>query len=181
MKIPITINGKKYTIKSIDELTTKEFIELSNIEDINIVKYISWQADIKLEDAFFAVTSKSIEKTIGVIPDIKKLKRLELNYIDYSKTIETLGQRHQIEESNLSGYELLVFILAVSQTRSMNIDDVNKLRDDYLDKPFYEILPAGFFFFKILNNGSKYGRNFLKRTIRFLRTLLQKKEPELIN
>jgi hypothetical protein len=175
MKIPIKIGDKKYSIKPIYDLTTAEFIELSKIDDLSMIKYIAWATESNLSDAFFAVVSKSIENAIGKIPDVSKMSRPKLKYIDYSKTIETVGQRHQIESSNLSGYELLVFVLAVSQAKSNNIDDVNHLRDSYMQLPFTEILPAAFFLYKIL----QYGRNkepfFLKRLRELMRILRLKK------
>jgi hypothetical protein len=156
--IPIKIDGKKYSIKAINQLTTAEFIELSKVPELDIIKYISWQTGT---EAFFAEVSRTVEKAIGVVPDISLLPKPK--WPDYSKLIFTLGQRHQIENSGLTGYELLVFVLAVSQARSLNIDDVNKLRYSYLNMPFTEILPAGFFFYKILRTGKKPGRVFLRR------------------
>lgn len=161
MRIPIKIGDKKYSIKPIIELTTREFIELSKIENLDTVKYIAWQTEIKIEDAFFAVTSKVIEKAIGKIPDITKFPKSK--WCDYSKIIETVGQRHQVENSNLEGYELLVFCLAVAQARSNNIDDVKKLQTQYLQESFIEILPAGFFFFKNYKDGKNKERKFLKK------------------
>ena len=159
MNIPIKINDKKYNIKPIAELSTKEFIELSKIENCDLVKYIAWQTKVKLDEAFFAVTSKTVELAVGKTPDITKMKCMQVDYIDYKKTIETVGQRHQVENSNLQGFDLIVFTLAVSQAQSNNIDDVNKLRDEYFKKPFLEILPAGFFFFKNYKSGRKKGRS----------------------
>ena len=155
MKIPITINGKKYSVRPIADLSTGEFLEFAKVKNPDIMKYIAFETKTKHKDAFFAVISPTVEKSLGKIPDVSKLKRPALSYIDYSKSIETVGQRHQIEDSNLKGYDLLVFTLAVSQAQSMNIDDVNKLKDEYLKKPFLEILPAGFFFLK----KSAHGRN----------------------
>lgn len=168
--IPLTINKKKVKIKSIDELTTKEFIELSHIENCDTVKYIAWQTGLTFNDAFFVKSPKSLEKQIGIAPDITKLPTLILDYVDYSKMIETVGQRHQVEESKLQGYELLVHCLAVSQAQSMNIDDVNRIKDIYLEKPFKEILPAGFFFFKIYRDGRGKGLIFLTWLMELIRT-----------
>lgn len=181
MKIPIKIGSKKYIIKSIDELTTSEFIELSKIENLDTTKYIAWQTKTNMSDAFFAVIDNTIEKAIGQIHDVSKVHRPKLKYIDYSKLIDTVGQRHQIESSNTIGYELLVLCLAVSQARSANIDDVNKLKADYMQRPFLEVLPAGFFFFKSLQPGKKREViYFLKlkvlTKIRTLRKLLAPKD-----
>lgn len=159
--IPITISDKKYKIKTILELTTREFIELTKIEDLSFIKYIAWQTSSDLEKAFFVKMSKSVELAIGVVPDVTKMKRPKR--FDYSKTIQTVGQRHQVEASNLTGYELLVFCLAVSQAQSNNIDKVHELRDAYLDQPFAEILPAGFFFFKSLEPGKNFGQKILMK------------------
>lgn len=159
--IPITINKKKYTIKSIDELNTKDFIELSKIKECSTVKYIAWQTGLKIDEVFFAVTSNILDKAIGKAPDITKLPLAITDYMDYKKTVETVGQRHQIEESKKEGFELLVFCLAVAQAHSTNIDDVNHLYDNYLTKPYAEILPAGFFFFKNYRHGRSKGQSFL--------------------
>lgn len=176
--IPITINSKKYKIKSIAELSTAEFIELSKIESLDYVKYISWQTKRSLSDSFFAVTSKTVEKAIGQVPDVTKLSKPKLKYVDYKKTISTVGQRHQVENSGLKDFELLVFCLAVSQAHSVNIDDVLKLQDDYLLKPWQEVLPAGFFFFKIYSNGRNSGTKSLKKLLDWISIWKRKKRPE---
>lgn len=173
--IPITIEGTKYKIKSIAELNTKEFIELSKIENCDSIRYIAWQTGQTFENSFFAVTDKAVEASIGKAQDITKMKLPKVKYVDYSKTLITVGQRHQVEGSGLSGYELLVFVLAVSQARSLNIDDVYKLRDDYMLKPWQEILPSGFFFYKIYRAGNAPGLNgLLSRLELTLRLILNK-------
>lgn len=169
--IPITISGRKYKIKSIPELTTAEFIDLSTIENLDFVKYIAWQTGASLDSVFFAVVSKSVEKAIGTVPDITKMPRPKLPYISYKKTIQTVGQRHQIEASNLEGYKLIVFILAVSQACSPNIDEVNRLYDRYMKLPFIEILPSGFFFLQTSESGSNFGQSFLTKLTRLIKTL----------
>jgi hypothetical protein len=151
--IPIKILDKQYKIKTIDELTTSEYIFLSGIENLDIVKYIAWQCSLDMDTAFFAVVSKAVEKGVGKMQEIDKMPRPKLDYVDYSKTIQTVGQRHQIEACNLVHLKLLVFSLAVAQARSNNIDDVQKLYDEYLKRPWFEILPAGFFFIRTLRNG----------------------------
>ena len=157
--IPILISGKKYQIKTISELTTAEFILLSDIPELDTVKYIAWQTGLSFSDAFFAVTSKAVEMAIGVAPDIQKLPRPK--GFDYSKLIDTVGQRHQIENSGKVGFPLLVYCLAVSQARSNNSDHVAELEAGYLSRPFAEILPAGFFFFQNYRDGKKRGLSFL--------------------
>lgn len=167
--IPIKINSKRYKIKSISELTTAEFIELSKIEALDYVKYISWQTKLSMKDSFFAVTDKAVELGIGSMPDIAHMPAVKLSYVDYNKTISTVGQRHQIEGCGLSGYELLVFCLAVSQAHSVNIDDVYQLRDIYMSKPWQEVLPAGFFFFKIYSRGNKSEPSVLKKLLSLIK------------
>lgn len=173
MLIPIKIKGKPYRIKPITELTTKEFIALCKIENLDIVKYIAWQTGVKMDTAFFAITSPAVNKAIGQIPDITKLPFPKT--FNKSNVIETVGQRHQIEGCGLDGFELLVFVLAVAQAKSNNIDDVNKLRADYLDRPFTEILPAGFFFYKNLNSGRRGAVSYLKRLPVLIKMLISKK------
>ena len=160
MLIPIKIGKKKYKIKSIDELTTSEFVELTKIENINqcsdsefYIKYIAWQTGFKTEDLFFVVISKTIERGIGKIPDIKKMKKSER--FNYKQKIYTLGQRHQIEQSKLKGSELIVFSLAVAQAKSNDIDKVNELKESYMNENWKEIIPAGFFFYLNYINGKR--------------------------
>ena len=173
--IPIKINGKRHRIKPINQLTTEEFIEISKIENLDLIKYISWSAKVKLNDAFFAVTSKTIEKAIGNIPNIEKIPLPK--WAKKIKHIESIGQRHQVESCGLTGYELLIFTLAVSEARSNNIDDVNKLYDHYLSMPFIEVLPAGFFFFNRYRNGRNFVRRYLFRLLSSIKTQSLKKMP----
>jgi hypothetical protein len=171
--IPIKINKKKYKIKSVAELSTREFIELSHIDNLDMVKYIAWQTKTDTSKAFFAVTDNVIELAIGKVPDVATMHRPK--WPNYSHTIETVGQRHQIESSGLSGYELLVFVLAVAQARSTNIDDVNTLRDQYMDRPYTEILPAGFFFYKNLLPGRKFAAKSLEKLMALIKTIRLRK------
>jgi hypothetical protein len=155
--IPILIGSKKYKIKTISELNTAEFIELCGISELTTIKYIAWQCKINTDKAFFAMIDPVVEQQIGIVPDITKLCRPVLSYVDYKKTIATVGQRHQIEACNLTGFTLLVFVLAVSQAQSNNIDDVNQLQSWYMQQHWYEILPAGFFFYQNLSHGRHKG------------------------
>ncbi|MFA5194853.1 MAG: hypothetical protein WC401_03540 [Bacteroidales bacterium] len=161
--IPIKINNKKYRIKPIDHLTTKEFIEFAAVENPDLVKYIAWQAGVKMDDAFFATTSAQLEKAVGKMQDVTTYPRP--HWPDYRKGIDTVGQRHQVESCSYTGFELLVFCLAVAQARSNNIDDVEKLRASYLDRQYLEILPAGFFFFNSYRTGRKPGLKFLRKLL----------------
>lgn len=174
MLIPIKIGKKKYKIKPIIELTTKEFIELSKMDGMDYVKYISWQTGVKFESVYFALISKSVEQAIGEAPDITKMK-LTGNY-DYTKYIDRVGLRHQLEACEKTGFELLAYALAVSQAYSLNIDEVEKLYDKYMDEPFKEVLPAGFFFFKRFENGNRKETSILKRLLNLMRTMKLRKQ-----
>lgn len=183
MLIPIKIGKKKYRIKPISNLTTREFIELSKLElpvyietglltPDAIIKYIAWQLSLSEYKAFYVSTSKVLEISIGPVPDITSMK-LPKGY-DYKKIIDTVGQRHQVESSKLEGFDLAVFCLAVSQARSNNIDDVDKLYKSYLDLPFKKTVPAGFFFYKKYVTGKKSVRKSLKKLL----SLMKIKKPK---
>lgn len=188
--IPIKINNKKFKIKTISELTAKEFIEFSIIVDeclsLNLpedqkqlqitIKYIAWQTKESFDNAFFATSSETVEKAIGTIPDVRKLPLPK--WINKSNIIDTVGQRHQIESSKLNGYELLVFTLAVANAKSVNIDDVHNLRDEYYEMPFAEILSAGFFFFKNYRNGKRNARTLLKWLLDLIKILSLRNRQE---
>jgi hypothetical protein len=159
--IPIIVDKKKYKIKAIHELSTREFIELSKIELLNVQRYIAWQCSLDEAVVFFIKVSPAIEASIGTVPDITRINPPKR--FNYKRQIETIGQRHQVEQCGKTGFELLVFTLAVAQARSNNIDDVNKLYNEYMQQPFYEILPAGFFFFKRYSRGRRSVQGILKK------------------
>lgn len=169
--IPIKINKKKYKIKPLADLTVEEFIEVSQIENLDVIKYISWATGIDTKDAFFAEISYSVEKAIGKMPDYENLP---VTY-DMSCSIETVGQRYQIESSNLKGAELILFVLAVGIAKSNNIDHVYKVRDELLEKKATDVIPSALFFFKILEIGSKKGGKYLLRIRRWIRTKVLRK------
>ena len=176
--IPIKIADKKYKIKTIDELSTAEFIELQKIEKPDVLKYVAWQTNTTYDKAFFAIISPTVEKAIGVIPDITKMSVAK--WVNKKNIIDTVGQRHQVESSDLKGYELLVLCLAVAQARSNNFEDIEKLKSEYMTKPFAEILPSGFFFFKIYNYGKNKGqkRLSLRRVLTKIRSLRNQQESK---
>lgn len=167
MKHPITIDGKKYNIKPISELTTAEFIELEKIEDLDYLKYISWQTGVSIDKTFYAIIDPKIYLAIGQKPDITKMKIPD--WVDKNKKIDTVGLRHQVESSKLKNFDLLVLCLAVAQARSNNYEDVQNLIDQYMQMPFAEVLPSGFFFFKNYNRGKSNVRNFLNWLLALIR------------
>lgn len=177
--IPITINKVKHSIKRIDELSTGEFIEMSKIDGLDVVKYISWQTGLTIDEAFFAVTDDVLELAIGKAPDITKLPLATVDYIDYKKGVDTVGQRHQVEDSKKKDFELVLFTLAVAQAASTDIDKANELYREYLDKPFYETLPAGFFFYKRFKNGKKIGENICVWLLELIKIRLLKNKLAL--
>lgn len=179
--IPILIQNKKYKIKTIAELNTSEFIELCKIENLDTIKYIAWQTQLNTDKAFFSVIDPVVEKQIGSIPDVTKLRRPTLPYVDYKKTIQTVGQRHQIEGANITGYALLVFCLAVSQAQSNNIDDVNQLQAWYLKQKWTDILPAGFFFYQNLQTGKRKEMRLLSWLRELISTKFKKNRPDQID
>jgi len=174
--IPIKIGPKKYKIKTITELNTTEFIELVKIENPDVLKYVAWQTNTTYDKAFFAIISPTVEKAIGTIPDITKMPVAK--WVNKKNIIDTVGQRHQIESSDLKGYELLVLCLAVAQARSNNFEDIEKLRSKYMTMPFAEILPSGFFFFKIYNYGKNKERKrlSLRQVLTKIRSLRNRQE-----
>jgi len=169
MNIPIKINGKKYVVPQLCDLSTKDFIEVAKIEGIvkdggsfDTVKYIAWYLKLNIKKAFFATLPDKLHRELSYFPDIEKTKPPALDYIDTKKAIYTVGQRFQVEESSLKGYELTVFVLAVAQAESNNIDGVNELYHFYMSKPAVYILPHAFFFSKIYANGKNTGVSFLR-------------------
>lgn len=177
--IPIIISKKKYAIKSISELTTSEFIELTSIKDLDYVSYISWQTGETLENSFFAYHSKVIEDGIGVIQDFTKMHKSST--YDYNKLIDTVGQRHQVERSKKSGLELIVYCLAVSQVRSFDDSKIQQRYDYYMQQNWKKILPSGFFFMRTLRNGQSIGAKLL-RMLKFKTAVLSiRKMQDKIN
>lgn len=164
--IPIIVEGKKVQIKKIKELNVSDLIELEKIEGLNIVKYIAWATGISNEDAFFTKIDRHVIKAVGTFPPIDSLPVLP-KYLDYS--VDTLGQRYQIESSNLQGYELVIFTLAVAMARSNNIDDVDRIVKELRERPYMEVLPAGVFFLKTLGVGKVTVRSIFRQTLMCLK------------
>ena len=178
MKIPIKINGKSYKVPMLCDLSTREFIEVSKIEGIatesgqfDSVKYIAWYLNLDTKDTFFATMPDKLHRELSYFPDVRNMALPILDYIDPKKTIETVGQRFQVEESSLKGYELTIFILAVAQAGSNNIDEINNLFDFYMTRPAVHILPYAFFFSKISKSGKSKGVNFSLWLLGLIRTL----------
>jgi len=174
--IPIKIDGEKYNIKSILELNTAEYIEVTNIPDLDIVKYIAWSTGQSWADAFFCKYDKLVEKAIGGFTDVTKIK-VDKKYKKYE--ISTVGQRYQIETCKKNGSELLVFVVAVAMAKSNEIEKVYEVQKELMEKPYIEVIPAGVFFLKRLKNGSYYDKTFFQKIRVFLTTLLTGKPLEL--
>lgn len=178
--IPITINNKKHKIKSIDELTTGEFIEVTRIENIDTLKYLAWATKVEYLTVFKSRIPDVVINEIGTIPDITKLKvtkQLLGKYVN-RYDVSMIGQRFIIETTKkYKGYDLLVFITAVAFTQSADLGEIEEYMERLYNEYFYLVLPVGNFFFQNLQNGRNTGVSFSVKIKRLTRILLLKNRP----
>lgn len=170
--IPIIIKNRKYKVKPIASLTTAEFIELSKVEDLDIMKYIAWSTSSTMDDVYFVKISPVVEQLIGTIPDVTKLPPPA--WAKKQSPIDMIGQRHQVERSGKEGLDLLVFVLAVAMARSNDEEKVNILYNCYMTLPFVEVLPAGFFFSTNLANGKNSDKISLRLSLHSMMNVISK-------
>lgn len=157
--IPLKINGQKLKIKAIHEMTAKEFIEFSKIENPDKIKYISFITGVEYLAIFNSKIPNNILAMIGELEDITKIKppKSILGYPLNRYDIDTVGQRFQLDNCNLKGYELLVFIVAVALANDPDLNKVNDFVKRLYDYPYREVMAAGNFFFQRSSFGKRKG------------------------
>ena len=175
--IPIKINGKKKQIKPISELTTREYIDFMKIENPDKIKYIGFILKEEYITIFNSKISQSVLNMIGEIEDVTKLKPPVsiLGYPIKRYGIETIGQRFQLDNCGLKGYELLVFMTAVAIVNNIDLDRVREFEEKLYNLPYTEVLPAGYFFFLRSDYGRKRGRRCSGSIMSRIRTMLSRK------
>lgn len=179
--IAIKINGKSYKIKEISELTTKEFIEVNRIEELDQLKYIAWTTKQEFQLIWKSKISESVIKMIGTMPDVTALPipREVLGKNIKSYEISTIGQRFMIEtHTKYKGFDLLVFICAVALTVSPNINEIESCMERLYKLPFSVTLPAGHFFFHHLTSGRNFVTRFLRNIPLSIRKHILSYRPE---
>lgn len=177
--IPITINGKKYQVKSIDELTAKEFIEVSRIEQLDKMKYLEWATGLKFEIIYTTKISQQVLDLIGDIQDIETIPvpKYLMNKHVKSYEISTIGQRFQIETCKHKGFDLLVFIVAVAFVNNPDITKVTDYMKVLYKQNYKDVMAVGNFFFQNLQNGRNTGMNYLSKIMYRIKTRLRKNRP----
>jgi hypothetical protein len=188
--ITLTLNKEKKRIPTMDELTVKQFTELTK-KDINIVNYLSVTLGINYKDAF-NTKLKGVDKLLkrlGKLEDFTKLtpnkivvddKLIDIKKIDVS----TVGQRFMIEENarSLNNEELLCFILAIGVVDDpMNIEEINELKEKLLNEPYKKILPNAFFLASRFLIGRKSVMNYLKMCRQLINMKVKESKRVLID
>ena len=163
--IPITINEKKYMIKSCDELTTKEFFEINKIENLDLLKYISWATKEDYSKVFHARISESVIKQIGSLKDDLPLPKKVIGIPVEINIIDTIGQRFMIETSNKKESDLLIFVCAVALSKSEDYTVIEQYENRLLNALYTEVIPAAQFFFIHLQNGRNLGISSFRKTL----------------
>lgn len=169
--ITLTLNKEKKQIPTMDELTVRQFTELTK-KDINIVNYLSVTLGVNYKDAFNTKV-KGIDKLLkrlGKLDDYTKLVPSKVvvddKLIDIKKIeVSAVGQRFMIEENarKLQNEELLCFILAIGIVDDpMNIEEINELKEKLLNQPYKKILPNAFFLASRFLIGRSSVTNYLK-------------------
>lgn len=162
--IPLKINGEKYKVPSYDELTVKQLLSVKKAVNekeekeqlFTIIDYISIFTGIeykiisktKFKDLDHIIRFIGEERDYTKMNPKKKLILSNQQVINISDCkIETFGQRIMIELNTKGLYfeDAICFILATSIVKDTEGKEVNRLREQFLDMNYLEILPTAFF------------------------------------
>ncbi len=174
----IKINKTKHKIKSSQQLTCKEYIELiSNKKGVNVLSYLNATMDVNFSDIqnleFKRHELSLINTFIGEIPDVnfffkkgKAQQKFVFNNELYDlekETSVTLGTRQAYSDftkgKNKNAYEAALFLLAVIMNNLANTslkydnDSVQRTYEELLNKNYLDTFPSAVFFLKRLTNG----------------------------
>lgn len=176
--IKVTINNKKVSLPTIEELTVSQYIKFVKT-DMNLISYLSVCLNKTYKEAF-DMKLKNIpllNKRIGKLKDYTKApvpKHIIVNdklHLIKDIDISTVGQRFMIEENGrkLKDEELFCFILAIGIVEDkMNVDEINKLKRKLMKQPYLNILPVGFFLAKRFLIGKKSGMSYFNRFVAWI-------------
>jgi len=185
--IPIKIGKKKFRLKSYDELSVKEFIYLMERlpDEFTEIDYISIMAKVDKDVVLMGEQKefKKIKKGIGSLRDVTKYNYSGSMLVGKDIVLPELGkvgQRIMIEQASSlykdNMYEFYIFVLAVAikgvETR-FDFNKVSKYKDLLMNRPYYETLGTGYFFFLQFLNGSKEGMSVSMRLSIATKTLLK--------
>jgi hypothetical protein len=173
----IKINNQQTKLKSSNQLTNKEYLQLvSSDHGINVLSYINAVTDFEFEDIQdLELKGKElnlINTFIGEIPDIKfffKKGKAQEKFIFENEiynlkkeTTITLGTRQAYSDFQKEGknvYEASLFLLAVIVNNLANSslkydkDSIQATYEVLLDYNYMDTFPSAVFFLKRLTNG----------------------------
>lgn len=185
--ITIQINRKPIDIKTFNDLTVKEYLQvktkIENKKDFNLIDYLSIVTDTRysvIRDLKInPIKLQAITNSLGQLQDYTKIppgKKLIINdryYFKNNMTLDTLGARFMIEENakQLEGEQLLCFILATAITGGKSFTETNNMYSKLLNTNYIEVLPMAFFLAKNLRNGKRGVMSYLVRLGNSIKTM----------
>lgn len=177
--IGLKINGEKVEIPAFDDITTEQFIKVSEAGEFNLIKYLAIVMDKDYDNVFSSYINDSPKfyKMLGAPKDPRKkpkphkiilpeeIEGLELVYDCEAYEVGTIGQRYMIEQKAMTEkkeYNFLVFVLAVCLSGQHDINKVTELYKQLMQSNYYTVLNSGAFFLRSFQSGRKRGQRFLR-------------------
>ena len=181
----IKINGKKYDIKPLSQLSVLEFVQIvDKARYIDLISYISALVGFEIDNANVKMNNIEVAERILLDADIDFGKIKVPNIFEYNKNLHIVNQmdtgvfgnryvfnlyRKQFEKEEISVVILCVYALSIMLSKEDEYVDIDKIFMKLMTMKWQIILPIGFFLSKKLSDRRNYLMIFLRKsTIRLL-------------
>ncbi len=175
------INGKKYDIKPLSQLSVLEFVQIvDKARYIDLISYISALIGFEIDSANVKMNNIDVAERILLDADIDFSKIKMPNIFEYNKGLHIVGQmdtgvfgnryvfnlyRKQFEKEEISVVVLCVYALSIMLSKEDEYADIDKIFMKLMTMNWQIILPIGFFLSKKLSNRRNYLMIFLRKSI----------------
>jgi hypothetical protein len=180
----IKINGKKYNIKPLSQLSVLEFVQIvDKARYIDLISYMSALTGIEIDSALVKLTKpENIEACERMLLDcdIDFSKITTPNIFEFDNSTYIVNQmdsgifgnryvfnlyRRQFDKEQISIVMLCVYALAITLSKGDKYDDIDIIFPKLMRMNWQIVLPVGFFLSKKLSNKRNYLMIFLRKSI----------------
>jgi hypothetical protein len=177
----IKINGKKYNIKPLSQLSVLEFVQIvDKARYIDLISYMSALTGIEIDSANVKMNNIEIAERTLLDVDIDFSKIATPNIFEFDNSTYIVNQmdsgifgnryvfnlyRRQFDKEQISIVMLCVYALAITLSKGDKYDDIDIIFPKLMRMNWQIVLPVGFFLSKKLSNKRNYLMIFLRKSI----------------
>ena len=168
--LTIKVNGKKINVLSSYKITVKQYFQLVEKGEINVLDYISLFSDVDYKKALNSPANNRklavIESYMYALKPFHSFTEKPSTFFVYNEKIyrakdfkkNTLGVRLVFEQFAKEGkpnHECGLFILASMLANNYDMEESKEIYKELLNFPYVDVMPFAGFFLSSLQRGSR--------------------------